>query len=88
MGSIDKAKGKKATLAKIMQYVKSLQEDIKEHRVVIGHCDSLGLATELEGLLKAEFGEDLNTLIVEVNPTAGSHCGPGTIGVSFYAKHR
>ena len=88
MGSIDKAKGKKATLAKIMQYVKSLQENIKEHRVVIGHCDSLGLATELEGLLKAEFGEDLNTLIVEVNPTAGSHCGPNTVGVCFHAIHR
>ena len=64
MGSIDKAKGKKATLAKLMQYVKSLQENIKEHRVVIGHCDSLELATELEGLLKAEFGDDLNTIIV------------------------
>lgn len=88
MVSIGKAKGKKATLAKLMEYVKTLQEDIKKHRVLIGHADALPLAQEMEKLLKNEFGSDLNTEIVEVNPTAGSHCGPDTVGVCFHAKHR
>jgi len=48
----------------------------------------LDLALALESKLKEVFGQDLNTEIVVVNPTAGSHCGPDTVGVCFYAKHR
>ncbi len=88
MDSISKAKGKKATLKKLMDYVAELQENIKDYRVIVGHADAYDLAKELEGMLKAEYGEDLNTEIVVVNPTAGSHCGPDTVGVCFHAKHR
>jgi DegV family protein with EDD domain len=88
MTSISKATGKKATIRKILEYVDTLQEDIKNHTVVIGHADAVSLAKELEKTLKEKYGEDLDTEIVVVNPTAGSHCGPDTVGVSFYAKHR
>ena len=88
MDSISKAKGKKATLKKIMDYVTELQDDIKSYPVIIGHADAYDLAVELERMLKNQFGEDLQTKIVVVNPTAGSHCGPDTVGVSFHAKHR
>lgn len=88
MTSIAKATGKKATIRKILEYVDTLQEDIKSHTVVIGHADAIDLAKGLEKTLKEKYGEDLNTEIVVVNPTAGSHCGPDTVGVSFYAKHR
>ena len=88
MVSISKAKGRKGAIDKLLEYVRNLNEDIKNHRVIIGHSDALDIAKEVEAKLKAEYGEDLNTEIVVVNPTAGSHCGPNTIGVSFYAKHR
>lgn len=88
MDSISKAKGKKATLKKIMDYVTELQDNIKSYPVIIGHADAYDLAVELERMLKNQFGEDLQTKIVVVNPTAGSHCGPDTVGVSFHAKHR
>lgn len=88
MDSISKAKGKKATLKKLMEYVVALQENITDYRVIVGHADAYDLAEELERMLKAEFGEKLNTEIVVVNPTAGSHCGPDTVGVCFHAKHR
>ena len=88
MDSVAKAKGKKATLKKLMEYVIELQEDITDHRVIVGHADAYDLAAELERMLKAEFGENLRTEIVVVNPTAGSHCGPNTVGVCFHAKHR
>jgi fatty acid-binding protein DegV len=65
-----------------------MEENIKDHRVIVGHADALELAEELEARLKEEFGQDLNTEIVVVNPTAGSHCGPDTVGVCFHAKHR
>ena len=88
MGSVAKAKGHRATLKKIMDYVRELQDDIKSYRVIIGHSDALPLAQEMEKMLKAEFGEDLRTEFAVVNPTAGSHCGPNAVGVSFHAIHR
>lgn len=88
MVPVGKARGQKATLRKILDYVDELQEDIKNHTVVIGHADAIELAKMLEEKLKEKYGEDLDTEIVIVNPTAGSHCGPNTVGVSFYAKHR
>lgn len=88
MRSIAKAKGRKAALAKILDYVQTLQEDIRDHRVIVGHSDAYELAKELETELKKAYGEDLKTEIVAVNPTAGSHCGPNAVGVCFHAIHR
>ena len=88
MQSISKARGRKGVVAKILEYVRSLQSDIKNHKVIIGHADALPLALELETLLKEEYGNDLNTEIVVVNPTAGSHCGPDTVGICFHATQR
>lgn len=88
MRSIAKAKGRKGANEKLMQYVEDLQDNLKSHRVIIGHTDALELAQEIEKKLKEKYGEDLNTEIVVVNPTAGSHCGPNTIGVSFHSIHR
>ena len=35
-----------------------------------------------------KYGDKLQIEYVVVNPTIGSHCGPDTIGVCFYAKHK
>lgn len=88
MGSVAKAKGKKATLKKILEYVDTLQDDIKGHRVIVGHSDALPLAEEIVKTLKETYGDDLRCEIAVVNPTAGSHCGPNTVGISFHAIHR
>ena len=45
------------------------------------------MARELGKMIEEKFGK-LNIEYVVVNPTAGSHCGPDTIGVSFHAKNR
>ncbi|MBQ2712842.1 MAG: DegV family protein [Clostridia bacterium] len=88
MDAIAKVRGKRASIKAIFQYIEDLQEDIKSHRVIIGNADALELALEMEKELKRRYGEDLQTEIVSVNPTAGSHCGPDTVGVCFHAKHR
>ncbi len=88
MGSIGKAKGRRGALKAILGYVAALQDDIKNYRVIIGHADAYDLALDLEKRLKEVYGADLNTEIVVVNPTAGSHCGPDTVGVCFHAIHR
>jgi DegV family protein with EDD domain len=88
MRSISKARGKKNTLVKILDYVIELEDDIKDYNVVIGHSDALDIAKTLDKMLKEKFGDDLNTEIIWVNPTAGSHCGPSNVGVTFHSKRR
>lgn len=88
MTSISKAKGRHGAIRAVLQYVESLQENIKDHLVVIGHADAYELASQLEAKLKEKYGDDLQTKIMMVNPTAGAHCGPDTIGVCFHAIHR
>lgn len=88
MVSLDKAIGRKKALVKILEYVKALQEDIKSYPVIIAHGDAMPLVEEFSKMLKDEFGDDLQIMVEDINPTAGSHCGPDTLGVTFHAKHR
>lgn len=88
MKAISKGKGRNGTLKKIMSFVEELQENIKDHQVIIAHTDAEEIAKALETMLKIRYGEDLDTEIVVVNPTIGSHCGPDCVGVAFHSKHR
>lgn len=88
MKSVSTARGLKATLDKIMDYVDNLQENIMDHRVIIGHTDALDIAKLLANKMYEKYGTDLKIEFVEVNPTAGSHCGPDGVGICFHAKGR
>lgn len=88
MVSVNKCKGKTKSINKLVDYVCELGEDVEKHRVIIGHSDALDLAKKLGELLEERLGKKLPIEYVVVNPTAGSHCGPDTIGVCFHAKHR
>lgn len=87
MLSIGKEKGRAKALARLVSYVEELGDNVKDHKVVIGHTDAYETAAEIRDMLLEKFGE-LDCEIVAVNPTAGSHCGPNCVGVSFHAKHR
>lgn len=88
MVSVGKEKGRAKAIDRLVKTVEELGEDVKDHRVLIGNADCRDIAEEIERLLKERFGSDLRTMIVDVNPTAGSHCGPNTAGVCFHAKRR
>ena len=83
-----KCRGRGQSLNKLLDYVDELQEDMRNHRVIIAHADAEEIALELADLFKKRFGEDIKIEFDVVNPTAGSHCGPNTVGISFHAKHR
>ena len=88
MTNIGKEKGRKNAVAKIVNYVETLGEDVKNHRIVVAHTDAPKIVEEIIKLLKQKLGDDLNIIVLDVNPTAGSHCGPDSAGVSFHAIHR
>ena len=88
MVSIDKAIGRKKALEKILNYVIELEDHIKDYPVILAHGDAMPLVDEFIKLLKGHFGEDLQVEVEDINPTAGSHCGPDVLGIAFHAKHR
>lgn len=88
MKTKSKGRGRRGTLEKLLEYVIELEEDIKKHRVIIAHTDAQKIAEQFGDMLKKQFGNDLNIEYEIVNPTAGSHCGPDAMGVTFHAKHR
>lgn len=87
MATLAKARGKKATLNKILQFVTENQEDIQNYPVVIGHSDAIETAKQLGALLEEKFGK-LDITYTAINPTIGSHCGPDCAGVAFHSKSR
>ena len=88
MVSVGKEKGRVKAMEHLVNVVEELGEDLKNHRIIVGHTDALDIAEEVGAMLKEKFGDDLNIEYVVTNPTAGSHCGPNGVGVCFHAKHR
>lgn len=68
--------------------VDEIQDDIKNHKIIIARTDGIELANKLEQMVKEKYGNNLDIEYVVVNPTAGSHCGPDCVGIAFHAKHR
>jgi fatty acid-binding protein DegV len=48
MVSVGKEKGRVKAMERLVHYVDELGEDIKDHRVLIGHTDSRDIAEEIE----------------------------------------
>lgn len=88
MVSIGKERGRANAMDRLVKTVEELGDDVKGHRVIVGHTDAPELAEELANMLRARFGEDLFIETIVTNPTAGSHCGPNGVGVSFHASRR
>lgn len=88
MTNIGKEKGSNKASKKLLEYFDELSIDRYDHRIIIGHTDALEKAHKLGGMLIDKYGGRLKIEYVVVNPTAGSHCGPDTVGICFYAKHK
>lgn len=88
MVPVGKVKGRRNAVMKLADYVQELGEDLENHTIVIGHADAMNLVEEIETELINRLGNKLKFEVNDVNPTAGAHCGPNTLGIAFYAKHR
>ena len=88
MASIGKERGRENAVNAIIKTVEDLGENIKDHKIVIGHCDAQSDVDLVISKLEERFGKLDNIEVHPVNPTAGSHCGPDSLGVCFHAIHR
>ncbi|MDO4565179.1 MAG: DegV family protein [Clostridia bacterium] len=88
MKTIGKERGRVKAVDRVMKYVDELGDDVAAHRIYIAHCDAPESAAMFKARLIERFGEDIDLYITPLNPTAGCHCGPSSIGVCFHAIHR
>lgn len=88
MVSIGKEKGRAKAMDRLLRYVEELGDNIKDHRVLVANSDTDEIVAQLVEMLRERFGKDLNIEVVDVNPTAGSHCGPNATGICFHSIHR
>ena len=88
MVSIGSEHGRPRAIARLLKYVEELGDDIRGHRVIVGHTDAPQIAEEVANRLRAQYGDDLDLMLVPVNPTTGGHCGPNGVGICFHAIHR
>ena len=87
MESIGTVKGRPNAIKALVDKVAELGDEIEKHRICIGHTDALAIAQEVGRMIEERLGKQ-NIEYVDVNPTAGSHCGPNGVGVCFHAIHR
>jgi len=87
MVSVGTAKGRNKALSFLVDKVGELGDEIDKHRICIGHSDSPEIARLVASMIEEKYGKQ-DIVYVDVNPTAGSHCGPNGVGVCFHAKHR
>ena len=87
MVSVGTAKGRNKALAYLVDKVGELGDEIQKHRICIGHSDSPEIAHLVGQMIEERYGKQ-EIVYVDVNPTAGSHCGPNGVGVCFHAIHR
>ena len=88
MVSIGKETGRSNAIKRLLAYVEELGDHLLDYRVIVGHADAPQIAEKIVAALRERYGEALDIVVADVNPTAGSHCGPDTVGVCFHAKHR
>lgn len=86
--SLDKASGKKKALLLMLEKVKNEGQNLLDHPIIVTHANAEDDALFLVKKLKDYLKEDANIWLQPIGPTVGTHCGPGTVGISFYGKKR
>ena len=88
MVSIGKERGRAKAIDRLFAYIDELGDDVKAHRILVASADVDEITSVICGRLREKFGDDARIINVQVNPTAGSHCGPNALGICFHAIHR
>lgn len=85
--SLSKARGRKAALTALVDTMAETGIELKNQTVFISHGDCIEDAEFLSEKIKERFGVK-DIMINYIGATIGSHSGPGTVAVFFYATKR
>lgn len=88
METLTTERGREKAVDSLVNMVVELGEDFKHHKIYIGHANAPEFVEEAKQGLYEKLGRDIRIETVLTNPTAGSHCGPNSMGIAFYCAHR
>lgn len=82
-----KVRGRRQSLAKLVDYMEELSKGYENDIVFISHGDCEADAQYVAGQVRERLGIQ-NFIINHVGPTIGAHSGPGTVALFFFGSHR
>ena len=85
--AMEKKIGRKKALARIAEIVKETGTKPAENTIWISHGDCLEEVEEIKEMITAETGAT-KFVVTILGPVIGSHSGPGTLAVFFFASAR
>ena len=80
-----KARGKKGAINTLLDRVDRLAFDPENSTIVISHSDCMEQAVYFDMKLRAQW-DVKDTIITDIGPAFGAHCGPGALAVFFVGR--
>jgi len=80
--AIDKARGMKKALKRIVEIMQEQGVDIKNQKVKIGHADNQENLREFEDVIEEAYGKH-EVEEFEIGCVIGVYCGPGTVVIHY-----
>ena len=80
-----KARGKKGVIEELLKRVDELAFDPENSIFFISHSDCLEDAVQLDMKLRTKW-DVKDTVITDISPAFGAHCGPGALAIFFVGK--
>ncbi len=80
-----KARGKKGVVDELLNRINHLAFDPENSIIFISHCDCMEDAVNFDMKLRTKW-DVKDTIITDISPAFGAHCGPGALAVFFIGK--
>ena len=80
-----KARGKKGVFDALLERINALAFDPENSIIVISHADCMEEAVNFDMKLRAKW-DVKDTIITDIGPAFGAHCGPNALAVFFIGK--
>ena len=80
-----KARGKKGVTDELLNRINELAFDPENSTIFISHCDCMADAVQFDMKLRTKW-DVKDTVITDISPAFGAHCGPGALAVFFVGK--
>lgn len=84
---VSKVKGRKKSLKSLLEKMQETAVNPEQQTIFISHGDAPEDANYLADMLRDQLGVK-NILINHIGPVIGSHSGPGTVALFFFATQR
>jgi DegV family protein with EDD domain len=82
---LEKPRTRKRAVGRVLGLMAERVETSEAVHVAVLHCDAPDEAQVLAEQVAARF-QCVELLTAEAGPIIGTHCGPGTLGLAFYAE--